>query len=657
MTRSADAAVDLGGYLTPQLLDQLGDAVTVIGADWRYRFVSSAAAVIIGRPVEECVGQYVWDLFPEVVGTPQYDAITTAMAQRTKERFVWFFDTTERWYEQIALPVADGLVIVVNDITGQQEELRRSERLVEVGAALASAATVEQVHSVVIERVLPTLGACGGTLMLVDEERAQLVSVGWSGVDDAAARRFARTPLTARTPSVEAYRTGELVVASGAREMSDRFPDVAEAMSRMGRSTAAALPLSSAGLRLGTLALTFVEERQLTVGDRQFLSTTAAMVAQALLRARLLDAERRSLGEMQRHLLPSAIPEVPGLDVAVGYAASDQAVEVGGDWYDVVVLPDGGLGIVMGDIEGHDLAAAAAMGLVRSAVRAYAGEGHPPAVVLGRTNEFVTGLSLDRIVTLVYAQLHPRDRLVTCVSAGHPPPELVTADGTVLQVATEVGPPLGVLDHGMHWPETTSTLPRDSTVVLFTDGLVESRQDDIEHGLGRLRDVLRSHAEAGPDTLVASLLQARPARSDDVALLVARLTGPGRESGVLRRRLPATPASVFLARRFTRQLLEEWGLPDDVRERVELVTSELVTNAARDSEDRVDVGVARTESVLRLEVGDTSHRLPRATPLADEAAEEATSGRGLLLVEAVASRWGVVSEGLGKTVWAEFDLD
>jgi len=434
----------------------------------------------------------------------------------------------------------------------------------------------------------------------------------------------------------------------------ERFPVIAPNLERIGLHTVVALPLVAAGTALGALVLSFTSARTLSVGDRQFLTTTAAMAAQALERVRLLAAEKRTVAELQRSLLPTGLPKIDGLDIAARYVPSDTVMQIGGDWYDIIPLEGGAVGLVMGDVEGHDLSAAALMGMIRSAVRAYALEGHPPAFVLERANQFLAGLARDRIVTLSYSQLHPQERLVTTVSGGHPGTQVVTPDGEVFEVPSEVGPPLGVFDTGMWWAETTSTLPALSAFALFTDGLVEVRGEDIDDGLERVRAVLRRGNDADPEVLADLLLASRvDGGQDDVALLTGRLSAAADDTRRFVRRLPATPGSVFLARRFATQMLATWDLENEQIEAAALVVSELTTNAARHSEDFVEVGVSCAAEVLRVEVSDSSHRMPVTPDMVDE---DATSGRGLVLVQALASRWGVHFDGLGKLVWAEFDV-
>ena len=646
-----DDADRLRDYLGPELLPLLGDAVTVIAPDWRYLYVSPAAAQIIGRPAEECVGAHVWDLFPEAVGSPQHAAAVRAMEQRRRETFSWRFETVGHWYEQHALPVGDGLVVYVLDITDRMAEVARAEHLAAAGEALAGALGLEQVRAALSAHVHRLVDATDGSIILADDERGVMRALGWNGGAD----EWTQFRSDVVTPSTVAHRRGQPVFAADAAEVRERFPAVAQTHDRLGGGAVAALPLVSAGLRLGAWTLVFPAGRVLDDGDRRFLTTAAAMVAQALVRARLLDAERRAMAQLQRSLLPRRLGTVPGLELAVRYAAGDAAVEVGGDWYDVVLLEGGAVGLVMGDVEGHDVEAAACMGLVRSAVRAYAAEGHPPAVVLELANRFVHDVALGRLVTVLYAALHPGERLVTTVSAGHLPLQVVGPDGGHEEIPTDVGPPLGVHPTGALWPETTSALPAHGVLVAFTDGLVETREDDLSVGVQRVGEVTARHRNEDSESIAEALLAARSSRSgDDVALLVARLTADPVEERRSTRRMPPTSASVFLARRSTRQVLGAWQVDEDVVDTAELVLSELASNAVRQSEDPIVVVLALREDHLRVEVHDTSHRMPVLPK--EDVDDDATSGRGLLLVEALASRWGVQSDGLGKRVWAEFDL-
>ena len=640
--------------VTNELLEQLGDAVTVIDFDWRYLYVSQRAATIIGRRAEDVVGAAVWEIFAEVVGTPEHAAAVRAMNERTAVRIVWFFDQVGRWYEQHAIPTPQGLVIVVDDVTEREEDARRAERLLAVGNALAQAMSVGDVAAVTREQVLPLLGAVGGALVLVDAPHGVARTAEWVGLDPSLARRWKESSLSETSPCTDAYHVAGPIVLDDLAAARKRYPHLVHESSPVGRHTVAAFPLVSASTPLGALVAHF-DHRCLTARDQHLMATIAAMCAQAVTRARLFDAERRSVEALQRHLLPQCLPEITDVDIAVRYQSSDSTVDIGGDWFDVVPLPGGAVGLVIGDVEGHDVEAAALMGLIRSAVRAYALEGHPPAFILERANQYLNGLDAQRLVTVSYLQLNATEHLAIVSSAGHLPTFVTTADGDVKELTGEVGPPLGAVEATLCWPETTSTVPADALLVAFTDGLVERRGADVGAGLDRVRATLAAvHAETTQDVATALVASRPPENDDDIAVLVARVCAgavdPARRQ--VTRRLPPTPASVFVSRRFAAQVMRLWSVPEETSASVELVVSELATNAARHSEDTIEVRLFRSGSSVRVSVGDSSHRMPHLY----DADEEMTSGRGLFLVEAVSDRWGVDSDGLGKSVWCEFDL-
>lgn len=643
------ATADPPGFST-LLLDGLGDAVTVVDRDWVYTYVSPGAAVIIGKPADEVVGRMAWDVFPEVVGTPEYDAMMRAMSLRTPERIVWFFDTVHRWYEQQALPAGDGLMIVVNDVTDREVVVRRSRQLLEIGEALAQCMTVDDVAAVVRERAYELLGATGGAVVLMDDKHGRAAALWW-GAPAAAVAQWRNFGFDRPTPSIDAYRTGEAVTIAGLDEIAAAYPHLVDVVNQLQQRSISAFPLSVADARLGSLLLLYDDERPFDVIDRELIATIAAMTAQALARAQLYEGAQASMGALQRSLLPPKLPVIDGLDIAARYAASEETMDIGGDWFDVIRLRAGAVGIVMGDVEGHDLPAAALMGLIRSAVRAYAIEEHPPAVIMQLADDFLSSLSRGRLVTVSYSQVHPREGLITTVSAGHLPSMITAAGIGVRDVPTDIGPPLGVTAGGMLWPETTSSLPAHSLIALFTDGLVETRTDDIGVGLNRVRDALQSLKSLPVEEVADGVLATRRPSADDIALVIARVTAQVDEDRVISRRLPPTAASVSLARRFVRQLLTEWSVAAATAWDVELALSEIVTNAARHSEDTLHLTLTCTAEWVRFSVSDSSHRMPAVIENVDS---DATSGRGLHMVNSVATRWGIESDGLGKTIWCEF---
>jgi anti-sigma regulatory factor (Ser/Thr protein kinase) len=355
--------------------------------------------------------------------------------------------------------------------------------------------------------------------------------------------------------------------------------------------------------------------------------------------------------QLQRALLPSRLPAVEGLPMTARYFPAGSPDRVGGDWYDVIRVEGGAVALVVGDVAGTDLAATALTAQLRGAVRAYTMEGHPPAVVVTRTNEFHLGLDTGRLVSLAYALVHPEERIVTVVRAGHLPP-LLAAPGQAPCLLDGVGgPPLGVRA-GEVWREATLQAEPGSMLVLYTDGkLRDGGFLGAEAGLRRLLDAVGTKPITGPDELadqLAGLVDDPP--PDDTVLLVGHLVGRGAGGSTLRRTLPPTAESASVARWLVVDLLKDL-VDSDTRDTAALLTTELVSNAIRHTRDELVVSVQLVGGRLRVGVADSSHRRPQLV----QVGRRDTSGRGLHLVDAMADRWGVDPDerGLGKTVWFE----
>jgi anti-sigma regulatory factor (Ser/Thr protein kinase) len=292
------------------------------------------------------------------------------------------------------------------------------------------------------------------------------------------------------------------------------------------------------------------------------------------------------------------------------------------------------------------------MGQLRTVVRASACEGHAPAGVLARTADYLDRLDTELLATVLVVHLDVQARLATVACAGHLPPVVLGVDdrGTaVSQVEVETGPPLGI---GQRWEERSTHLAPDTVLLLYTDGLVETRTWDIDEGIRRLGLLLETLSPAaGPARVLDTALDLLPAgnRGDDVAM-VAALIPPGvsTSSHRVERSLPAQPMSVPLARSWAEGWLAGSSVPRDRRDTVTLVVSELVTNAVRQGDGPVRVTLDVGDGTLLVEVFDSGHRLP----MLSESAPDSTSGRGLHLIDMVCDEWGVREELEGKTVWA-----
>ncbi|NUS28965.1 MAG: serine/threonine-protein phosphatase, partial [Streptomyces sp.] len=372
---------------------------------------------------------------------------------------------------------------------------------------------------------------------------------------------------------------------------------------------------------------------------------------QALMRAHAFDAEHELVGMLQRQLLPRRLPKLPGAIAVARYLPSTAGLELGGDWYDVIPLPDNHVALVIGDVQGHSAAAATLMGQMRTALRAYAVEGHPPDVVVSRANRLLMDMETDLFATCAYVDLDMEEGSAWCVRAGHLPAVLRHPDGTTDIAEAEGGPPLGVVAQA-DFPMTPLRLRPGTLIALTTDGLVESADSDIDEGMDRFAHEL-SVSDPTHLGLVADALLGNARRSDDVALLLVRYDGmashPLRESWTVWR----VPQAVGHARRFTRRTLRSWNVTGDAQDAVLLIVSELVTNALVHTDGRVRLDLTLVNHRLRVAVADSSPRTPiKPTSIG----WEATGGRGILLVEAMSAAWGSLPVSGGKQVWSEVTL-
>ncbi|MBZ5738819.1 ATP-binding SpoIIE family protein phosphatase [Nocardioides mangrovi] len=364
--------------------------------------------------------------------------------------------------------------------------------------------------------------------------------------------------------------------------------------------------------------------------------------ARELLRRHVAEVTEASL-TLQRSLLPSEIPVVDGLSAAVRYLPAVAHSEVGGDWYDVVATEGDTITLAIGDVQGHNMQAAAEMGRLRTTLRAYLAEGHRPADALARTNRLTASdYSEALLATCCLITIDPRNGEASIVRAGHPLPVLQRADGSVTEIALHAGPPLGVYPDQV-WKEERLRFGHGDRVVLYTDGLVDVRGAGTGGRLDELLAVLETLATASPDDAADEVLRVLGRNADDDVALVVCDIAPTDHVVTVR-----TPGQVALARSLVTDLLESWELPDLVP-LATLVVSELVTNGLRHGGGYADLLMRRTAHGVRLEVTDSDP----VAPLLVDADPDAEGHRGVMLVDAVAADWGVDSDPSGKTVWAE----
>ncbi|MEZ0107742.1 serine phosphatase RsbU (regulator of sigma subunit)/anti-sigma regulatory factor (Ser/Thr protein kinase) [Catenulispora sp. EB89] len=415
-----------------------------------------------------------------------------------------------------------------------------------------------------------------------------------------------------------------------------------------------AVPLVVRGRVLGCVALTRRPER--AEFDQIDVLTVGQLAAQAALgvdNARLFRGQVATAAEFRRGVLPTTPPTLAGIEVAHRYLPANPAVEVGGDWFDTIALPGSRVAIVIGDVMGHGVRSAAVMGHLRIAVQTLAALDLPPGQLLRQLDSLALQLGDDHLATCLYAVYDPIASCCVIANAGHLAPMLVRADGTVERVEVPSGAPIGV--GGVAFDTAEIPIRDGDVLVLYTDGLVEARGDDIEDRIAALGECLELAARptADPEALCDTLLTMLDPdkHEDDVALLAARLKGIPAEN-IANWLLSPLPPTVPKARRLVRQAMAEWDLPDGVRETTELLATELVTNAVRYAHGPIELRLLRTRTLL-CEVRDDDHFLP----ILLEAGDLDEGGRGLFLVSQLALRWGVSRTANGKVVWFEMPLE
>jgi anti-sigma regulatory factor (Ser/Thr protein kinase) len=371
------------------------------------------------------------------------------------------------------------------------------------------------------------------------------------------------------------------------------------------------------------------------------------VLAEAMAAGEAAAREHTIAEALQRSLLPRRTFDLEDIEVATYYRAGVEGTQVGGDWYDVIELGAGRTALVIGDVMGRGVQAAAVMGQLRSAIRAYSRLDLPPDDVLEHMDGLVRELGGDQIVSCVYAVFDPADQVLRMANAGHLPPVLIGPTGAATVLPETKDPPLGVV--GARLEQVEVAMPSGTAVVLYTDGLVERRGEDLDEGINDLRDLcaaLDVPLDEVPERLVQRRLPDGP--DDDVAVLVARV-GATRVQSVRDLTLTVPDVAAADARELVRSLLAELGIGEGrmVDEAV-LVTSELVTNAVLHTELPAQLRLVSTSDELRIEVHDRS----AVPPQRRRPTEQDEHGRGLTIVAALSQSWGARATPTGKVVWS-----
>ncbi|MFF9768651.1 SpoIIE family protein phosphatase [Streptomyces sp. NPDC014636] len=565
------------------------------------------------------------------------------------------FDNTEQYWARRRLALLNEAATGIGttlDVVRTAEEL--VELLVPRYADFASVDLLEWVLGAEEPPALPDGG--------VDVRRVAHGSTR-PGNPGAALRLGERHVYEPTLPPARALQEGHAVVCQAGEpefvewlaERNARSPEGSPY--RKGVHSMVAVPLRARGTTLGVaVCVRMAHPDAYGPDDAAFAEELASRAAVCVDNARRFARERSTALALQHSLLPRGLPRQAAVEVAHRYLPCGSVAGIGGDWFDVIPLSGGRVALVVGDVVGHGIQSSATMGRLRTAVRTLADVDLPPDELLTHLDDLVTHLAADGSgeeiaelgATCLYAVYDPISRRLSLAAAGHPPPAVILPGGTAELVPMTAGPPLGV--GGLPFEATEQELPEGSIVALFTDGLIDYRDQDLDGASDELLRAFRAPADsldALCDNVVKAVLPDQPC--DDVALLLARTRALGADR-VATWDVPRDPAQVAVVRQAATEQLDVWGLTE-ASFVTELVVSELVTNAIRYGEPPIQLRLIRDRALI-CEVSDASSTSPhlRRAHAYDE------GGRGLLLVAQLTQRWGSRQTAAGKTIWAEQPL-
>ncbi|MFE2487681.1 SpoIIE family protein phosphatase [Streptomyces mirabilis] len=694
---TADGAGSADDELTRWLFDQYPSPLAVYGQDARVRRMNRAACRAIGLSEDEARSRLITEFLEGPAFALVHERLVRVAESGEPEYMESFVQTpnapgAHAWaLDVFPLRDSDGSVRAVGlsiiDYSEQYDSRERlallSEARTRIGGQLDVPGTAQELADVAVPRFADAVGV----ELLEPVYRGDLpgpLPTGSIQLREAAFRTVAgtlqndpppgRTALHQRSsPLARCLITGRAELhAVSAEDASPWFgeePRRGEPTSGTGAHSLIAVPIRARGTVLGAVAFLRYAARRppFDAGDLAVTEDLVARAAVCLDNARRFTRERGIALALQRQLLPHGSPTHPAVETAARYLPAGGEAEVGGDWFDVIPLPGARVGLVVGDVVGHGLHASATMGKLRTAVRTLADIDLPPDEILTHLDDIVTHAADDTLAdadtdaagtehvsgegaSCLYAVYDPVAGTCTLARAGHPPPVLLTPDGTARVIDVPAGPPLGLGSLPMEAVELR--IPEDSLLALFTDGLIETRDTDVDERLGALCRTLEARPTSSLETQCDSVLDAlhTESRDDDIALLLARTRVLDRDH-VASWELTSDPAAVADTRREVGERLAEWGL-EEFAFTTELVVSELVTNAIRYATGPIQLRLIR-EDALICEISDGSSTSPhlRRARLNDE------GGRGLFLVAELTHRWGTRYTPTGKTIWAEQSVD
>jgi serine phosphatase RsbU (regulator of sigma subunit)/PAS domain-containing protein len=534
------AVLDLGtGAAAAEAVERLRDGVFSLDPGGRITYASRNLADLLGVRLEDVLGRTPWEALPWLADPSYEDRYRAAMLSQQPGSFL-ARTPRDRWLAFSLYPDPYGLTGKVVPVgpppgagahpaetdPGRTDAVRTETEPPRLGAiyhvlqmagALTEAVSVGEVCEVVADQILPAFGGRELAIYVVRDKRFFLALQ--TGYPEGFLDRFEGVPLDASLPGVEALTHGVPIFFESAEELATAYPGIA--LDEM--SAWAFLPLIASDRSVGSCILGFDRNHVFTPEERSVLTALSGLIAQALERARLYDTEFALARGLQHALLPHRLPKMPDLEVVARYLPGTPGMEIGGDWYDVIDTGRG-VGLVIGDVEGHNVAAAGTMGQLRSAVRAFATGGQRPDEVVRCTNRLLADLDPGLFASCCYIELDQATGTAEAVRAGHPPPLLRGPDGRTAVLDVAGGTLLGV-DPAAAYPVTRLALEAGSVLALYTDGLVEEVGADLDRGIDRMRASLSQAPDASLAELADRMLRDAgrlTERADDVAVLLTR---------------------------------------------------------------------------------------------------------------------------------------
>ncbi|MER7052576.1 MULTISPECIES: SpoIIE family protein phosphatase [unclassified Streptomyces] len=514
-------------------VDRLPGGSCSLDINGRITFLTPAAADLLGAGRADLVGALPWEALPWMDVPHVEDRYRAALVSRRPQAFT-VLRPPETWLAFELYPDATGLSVRITRggptadappsgsvPTAGPSRATVLYHLMHLASTLTEAVGVQDVVEQTADQLLPALGAQAMVLMAAEDGRLKILGHrGYRGFRTELVDSFDAVPLSSDIPGADVMATGVPGFFASFAEMRRAYPATVH---EDGMAAWAVLPLIASGRPIGSLLLSYERPHAFPPGERAALTSLAGLVGQALDRARLYDAKHHLAHRLQSALLPHTLPHVPGLKVAARYLPAARGLGIGGDFYDLIRLDEHTASATIGDVQGHNVDAAALMGQVRTAVHAHATVGATPDDVLARTNRLLTDLDPGLFTSCVYVHLDLATHRACLATAGHPPPLVRHADGRTELLRVPPGLLLGIEPDTLY-PALEFGLPPGSVLALYTDGLVEAPGVDLDDAIAALAGLLEHADPTDLDAMADILIRHAPTPGDDIALL---LISPG----------------------------------------------------------------------------------------------------------------------------------